>query len=307
MFSAPFYDFQTPQDRRGLVPPTPFSQNLFSMDINPTTALQNNSSSCTFWPSNSGAQSPCRFTNNGPFEPIGNFEPYQPEVFQPRNYAGSLGPQSMAHCGPQNFCNNTFATASSTTCTNSTGRPILSNPGISLSSAQKCRNASNQSKNEQIVYKEIMKELKDIRKGNEQFQNTVIHELSKLNRTLASLSTSLSNEIPAKIAETLTTSINSIISSQSSIRSRSVSVVSESELADLLNCDLTLANNETKDGDKKEEESDFYNKATSDSSDDESISKTTEELSVKANEASATKFVFEYDSTLDLDKWLRKI
>jgi hypothetical protein len=146
----------------------------------------------------------------------------------------------------------------------------------------------NESKQE---FKILVDFLNDMRKSNEQFQNNLLTELRQLKEVLIDLK-SLTHEMPLKFSEALTNSLASVQS-----RSNSVSIDSETEIVDIMdNIDISKS--------LEDDANSHYSKRTDFTQTFDNYAK---ENSNSIKSSTIDKFIFPYDSTIDMNKWLKKV
>lgn len=146
--------------------------------------------------------------------------------------------------------------------------------------------------NKQDDYKTLLAAVDVIRKNNEEFQRHVLNHLSELTRVLTQVKSAI-NDFTSELS-------CSLASMQS--RSHSVSIESDCELIDVIN------GIEISGQDDSTQEEQQTNQIQVDDVPKESNGETMikQEEFIKKEEPTCNKFVFEYDPTIDLDKWLKK-
>jgi hypothetical protein len=150
----------------------------------------------------------------------------------------------------------------------------------------------NESKQE---FKILIDFLNDMRKSSEEFQNNMLTELRQLKEVLIDLK-SLTHQMPLKFSDALTNSLASVQS-----RSNSISIDSETEIVDIMdNIDISKS---------LEDDADSHHSNRTDLSqieNRETFDNYPKESSNAIKSSTIDKFIFPYDSTIDMNKWLKK-
>jgi len=129
--------------------------------------------------------------------------------------------------------------------------------------------------------------MENMRQSNENLEKNILNELKQIGEVMADMRNAI-HELPIRFADALTQCLDSVNS-----RSDSLSVDSESQMVHILDkMDVNINDNDI-------EDYSFVDLS------DKTNSSETQTLDSKTI-TTDNKFVFPYDSTLDLNKWLKR-
>lgn len=215
--------------------------------------------------------------------------PIYPPMYSTSNWSSNRSPSygpTYTFANPSLITNTTNSQSVPTSSSSAFYTPSKMSRNESTIVSNDCNENCNKSKEE---FKQLIDCLDNIRKNNEEFQSKLLNEVKQLKEVMIDLKLA-TNEMPHKFSDALNSSLASIQS-----RSNSISIESDTELVDILDS-IEIS---------KEDEEISHSSNGIDLSQLEIIETEKKETNDK-NSSTIDRFIFPYDSTLDMNKWLKK-